>query len=178
MTVIVTNMPLYQVFGGKSRHGVLVYGHAIGKDLAETVDEVFSSIFGYQQLITEHLIDYIRTTILHAGSMRHLCKVAALAEIYHIKTGFHGATNLSLITMGYSLHFDTWVSNFGIQEYMPHTGQTNEVFPHDDHFAHRYLMIGDKPRRGTDINEALAAKYPDQRTYLPINRLEDGSMFN
>jgi mannonate dehydratase len=33
-------MPLYQLLGGKSRDGVMVYGHAYGKDFAETIDEV------------------------------------------------------------------------------------------------------------------------------------------
>ena len=33
-------MPLYDLLGGKSREGVLVYGHANGGDIAETCDEV------------------------------------------------------------------------------------------------------------------------------------------
>ena len=33
-------MPLYQLLGGRSREGVLVYGHANGADLGETVDAV------------------------------------------------------------------------------------------------------------------------------------------
>jgi mannonate dehydratase len=37
----------------------------------------------------------------------------------------HGATDLSPITLGAALHFDTWVPNFGIQEYMRHTPETD-----------------------------------------------------
>jgi L-alanine-DL-glutamate epimerase-like enolase superfamily enzyme len=33
-------LPLYQLLGGRSRSGVLVYGHANGRDIAETADEV------------------------------------------------------------------------------------------------------------------------------------------
>src|SRR5690606_19205990 len=33
-------MPLYQLLGGKSRNGVMVYGHANGYGIEETVDEV------------------------------------------------------------------------------------------------------------------------------------------
>ncbi|KXI27080.1 D-mannonate dehydratase ManD [Paraglaciecola hydrolytica] len=142
------------------------------------VGEVFSSIYDCQQLITEQLIDYIRTTIVHAGGVTHLKKIAALADLYHVKTGFHGATDLSPITMGCALHFDSWVPNFGIQEHMHHSELTNEVFPHDYHFEQGYMYLGDKVGHGSDIDEKLAAKYPYQRAYLPVNRLEDGSMFN
>ena len=33
-------LPLYQLLGGRSREGALVYGHANGRDIAETVDAV------------------------------------------------------------------------------------------------------------------------------------------
>src|SRR3546814_11362278 len=33
-------MPLYQLLGGRSREGVLVYGHANGADIEATVDQV------------------------------------------------------------------------------------------------------------------------------------------
>ena len=33
-------MPLYQLLGGRSRSGVMVYGHANGSDIEHTVDEV------------------------------------------------------------------------------------------------------------------------------------------
>ncbi len=142
------------------------------------VGEIFHSIYDCQQLITEQLIDYLRTTLVHAGGITHLRRIAHLAELYHVKTGFHGATDLSPITMGSALHFDTWVHNFGIQEYMRHTPETDAVFPHDYSFKDGYLYAGESPGHGVDIDETLAAKYPYQRAYLPVNRLEDGTMFN
>lgn len=142
------------------------------------VGEVFSSIFDCTTLLSEQLVDYIRATIVHTGGISHVRRIAALAEIHEVKTGFHGATDLSPVTMGAALHFDTWVPNFGVQEYMRHTEQTDEVFPHDYHFEDGYLKVGDTPGHGVDINEELAAKYPYERAYLPINRLEDGSLFN
>ena len=36
----VANLPIYELLGGASRSGVMVYGHANGNDIAETVDEV------------------------------------------------------------------------------------------------------------------------------------------
>jgi mannonate dehydratase len=44
-------MPLYQLLGGRSRDGVMVYGHANGSDIAETVDAVGQYIdMGYKAI--------------------------------------------------------------------------------------------------------------------------------
>jgi mannonate dehydratase len=142
------------------------------------VGEVFNSIWDCKQLIEEQMIDYIRTTVVHAGGISHLRRIAALAEIYHVKTGCHGATDLSPVCMAAALHFDLAIPNFGLQEYMRHTPQTDAVFPHAYHFKEGFLHPGDRPGLGVDINETLAAQYPYQRAYLPVNRLEDGTMTN
>ena len=88
------------------------------------VGEVFNTIFDCHQLIAEHLIDYIRTTVTHAGGISHLRKIAALAELHHVRTGCHGATDLSPVAMAAALHFGLSVHNFGIQEHMPHNAET------------------------------------------------------
>jgi mannonate dehydratase len=142
------------------------------------VGEVFNSIWDCKQLIEEQLIDYIRTTVVHAGGISHLRRIAALAEIYHVKTGCHGATDLSPVCMAAALHFDLAIPNFGLQEYMRHTSQTDAVFPHAFHFKEGFLHPGEQPGLGVDIDETLAAQYPYQRAYLPVNRLEDGTMTN
>ncbi len=142
------------------------------------VGEVFNTIFDCQQLIQEQLIDYIRTTVVHAGGITHLKKIASLAEIYQVRTGSHGATDLSPVCMGAALHFDLSVHNFGIQEYMPHTAETDKVFPHAYSFKDGVMHPGDAPGLGVDLDEALAAKYPYERAYLPINRKLDGTIHN
>ncbi len=37
---------------------------------------------------------------------------------------------------------------------------------------------GEAPGLGVDIDEALAATQPYKAAYLPVNRLEDGTMYN
>jgi mannonate dehydratase len=140
------------------------------------VGEVFNTIFDCQQLIQEQLIDFIRTTVVHAGGISHLRKIANLAEIYQVRTGSHGATDLSPVCMGAALHFDLSVHNFGIQEYMPHTPETDRVFPHAYSFKDGFMHPGEAPGIGVDIDEKLAAQYPYQRAYLPVNRKLDGTM--
>ena len=140
------------------------------------VGEVFSSIHECHQLIQEQLIDYIRTTVVHAGGISHLRKIAHLAELYHVRTGSHGATDLSPVCMAAALHFDLSIHNFGIQEYMRHAEETDRVFPHHYSFSDGYMYPGDAPGLGVDIDEKLAAQFPYQRAYLPANRKLDGTM--
>ncbi len=142
------------------------------------VGEVFNSIWDCRTLIQNLLIDYIRATVLHAGGITHLRRIADLADLYHVRTGCHGATDLSPVTMGAALHFDLAISNFGIQEYMRHTEETDAVFPHAYTFENGLMHPGEAPGHGVDLDEKLAASYPYERAYLPVNRREDGGMWN
>ena len=142
------------------------------------VGEVFNSIHDCRELIQEQLIDYIRATLVHAGGITHVRRIADFAALYQVRTGFHGATDLSPVTMGAALHFDTWVPNFGIQEHMPHDPLTDDVFPHAYRFEDGHFTPGETPGHGVDINEELAARYPYKRASLPVNRLEDGTLWH
>jgi mannonate dehydratase len=140
------------------------------------VGEVFNSIFDAHELIREQLIDYIRATVVHAGGISHLRKIAALAELHQVRTGCHGATDLSPVCMAAALHFDLSVHNFGIQEHMPHTAETDAVFPHEYVFQDGFMHPGESPGLGVELDEALAAEYPYDPAYLPVNRRLDGTM--
>jgi len=140
------------------------------------VGEVFNAVHDCQQLIEEELIDYIRMTVVHGGGISHLRKIAALGELHHVRTGSHGATDLGPVSLAAALHFDLSVHNFGIQEYMRHTPETDAVFPHAYRFENGSMHPGDKPGLGVDIDEILAAQYPYERAYLPVNRKLDGTV--
>lgn len=140
------------------------------------VGEVFSSIWDARQLIEEQLIDYIRATVAHAGGISHLRRIADFAALHGVRTGCHGATDLSPVSMAAALNFGLWVPNFGIQEYMRHTEETDSVFPHEYRFADGYLHPGEAPGLGVTLDESLAARFPYRRAFLPVNRLEDGTL--
>jgi len=142
------------------------------------VGEIFNSIWDCKHLIENQLIDYIRATVVHAGGITHLRRIAALADLYQVRTGCHGATDLSPVCMAAALHFDLSVPNFGVQEYMRHTSETDAVFPHAYSFEAGAMQPGEAPGLGVDIDEDLAQKYPYKRAFLPVARLEDGSMHN
>ena len=143
------------------------------------VGEVFNTVWDCKALIENQLIDYIRATVTHAGGITHLRRIASLAALYQVRTGCHGATDLSPVCMGAALHFDLSVPNFGIQEHMPHSAATDAVFPHAYSFDAGFMHPGEAPGHGVEIDEALAAQYPYQRAYLPVNRQQhDGTMLD
>jgi mannonate dehydratase len=142
------------------------------------VGEVFNSIWDCKHLIQAGLIDFIRTTIVHAGGITHVRRIADFAALHAVRTGFHGATDLSPVCMGAALHFDAWVPNFGIQEYMHHSEETLAVFPNDYIFRAGRLFCGESPGHGVSIDEKLAARYPYSPKQLPIARLQDGTMWD
>ena len=140
------------------------------------VGEVFNSIWDVNTLIREQLIDYVRTTVVHAGGITHLRRIFDFAALHHVRSGSHGATDLSPVCMAAALHLDIAIPNFGLQEYMRHTPETDAVFPHGYQFADGYLHPAEEPGLGVDIDEEAAARYPYAPAYLPVNRLEDGTV--
>ncbi|MHA6692952.1 D-mannonate dehydratase ManD [Devosia sp. A449] len=142
------------------------------------VGEVFNTIWDARLLIQEQLIDYIRMTTVHAGGVTALRRIMDFAAVYNVRTGCHGAMDMSPICLGANLHLDLWAPNFGIQEYSGYTDLTLEVFPGAWSLTAGNLHPGEAHGHGVDIDEKLAARYPYQRAYLPVNRLEDGTLWH
>jgi mannonate dehydratase len=140
------------------------------------IGEVFNSIFDYQTLITEQLIDYVRSSATHAGGITGLRKIMDFAAIYQIKSGIHGPTDVSPVGMAAALHLDIAIHNFGIQELMVHNERTLEVFQTSYTFVDGLLDPGEDPGLGVELDESAAAAFEYTPAYLPVNRLLDGTM--
>ncbi|WP_341946903.1 D-mannonate dehydratase ManD [Microbacterium sp. LWH11-1.2] len=140
------------------------------------IGEVFNSVFDYQTLITERLIDYVRSAVTHTGGITAMKKLLDFAAIYGIKSGIHGPTDISPVGMAAALHLDLAIHNFGIQEYMPHNAETLEVFQTSFTFDKGFLHPGDKPGLGVELDEDAAAGHEYTKAYLPVNRLLDGTV--
>ena len=140
------------------------------------VGEVINSIWDCADLIREQSIDYVRCSVTHAGGITHLRRILDLAALHHVRSGSHGATDLSPISLSAAISLDISIPNFGLQEYMPHDAATETVFPHEYRLEAGQLIVGNRPGLGVDIDEEEALKYTYQPAYLPVNRLQDGTM--
>jgi mannonate dehydratase len=140
------------------------------------IGEVFNTVWDYQTLISEQLIDYVRSSVTHTGGITAMRKLLDYAALYQVKSGIHGPTDISPVGMAAALHLGLAIHNFGIQELMPHGPLTNEVFRQTYRFEDGYLHPGDEPGLGVELDEAAAARFPYEPAYLPFNRLKDGTV--
>jgi mannonate dehydratase len=140
------------------------------------IGEVFNTIWDYQALIRDQLIDYVRSAVTHTGGISPMKKIMDFAAQYQIKSGIHGPTDISPVGMAAALHLDLAIHNFGIQEYMQHGAMTNSVFDQSFTFEDGYLHPGAKPGLGVTLDVDEAGRYPYQTAYLPFNRLHDGTV--
>jgi mannonate dehydratase len=122
--------------------------------------ELFNSPHEWTPLIAERLIDYIRMHISQMGGLTPARKVAAFAEIFGVKTAWHGPGDVSPVGHACNIALDLACWNFGIQEYTPFNERTQEVFRGCPVMKNGYLYANEAPGWGIEVDEKAAAKYP------------------
>ncbi len=122
--------------------------------------ELFNSPHEWTPLMSERLIDYIRIHISQAGGLTPCRKVAALGEIFGVKTAWHGPGDVSPIGHACNVALDVACYNFGIQEYSPFNERVQEVFKGCPVMKDGYLYPNEAPGWGIEVDEKAAAKYP------------------
>lgn len=139
--------------------------------------ELFNNPREWQPLISDRLIDFIRMHVSQMGGITPARNVAAFANMYGIRTAWHGPGDTSPVGHAANLHLDLWAPNFGIQEWCRFNELVYEMFPGLPEVRNGYMYPNDRPGLGIDINEELAAKYPpqDQVEFWTQTRLPDGS---
>jgi len=140
------------------------------------VGEIFSSVWDCKTLIQERLIDFVRASVTHAGGISHMRKLLAFAELYGVRSGMHGATDISPVGIAANLHLGLAINNFGIQEHMPHPPVTSDVFTTAYTFDDGYLRPGEAPGLGVEVDLDAMDRFEYQTAYLPVNRLVDGTV--
>ncbi|GAA5178916.1 hypothetical protein GCM10023322_07210 [Rugosimonospora acidiphila] len=138
--------------------------------------EVFNTVWDYQTLIREQLIDYVRSAVTHTGGITPMRRLLDFAAQYQIKSGMHGPTDISPVGMAAALHLGLATHNFGIQEYMRHSPVTLEVFRTSYTFQDGYLHPGENHGLGVELDLAAARAHPYEPAYLPVNRQLDGTV--
>jgi mannonate dehydratase len=114
----------------------------------------------WRTLVTEHLIDFVRTHLSQIGGITPARKLAAVCEAFGVRTAWHGPGDVSPVGHAANLHLDLACRNFGIQEVVGFGEALLEVFPGTPELRDGYLWPNDRPGLGIDIDEARAADHP------------------
>jgi len=122
--------------------------------------ELFNSPHEWTPLIAERLIDFIRIHISQAGGLTPCRKIALYAELFGVKTAWHGPGDVSPIGHMCNLHLDLASYNFGVQEGGVIRGVEAEMFKGCETLKDGYLYANESPGWGIEVDEKLAAKYP------------------
>ncbi len=140
----------------------IAYFRAIRQQCATplAMGELFNSPHEWTPLIEGRLIDYIRIHVTQAGGVTPCRKVAAMGEIYNVRTAWHGPGDVSPIGHCANVALDIACYNFGIQEYSPFNANLQEVFHGCPVMKNGYLYPNEAPGWGVEIDEKAAAKYP------------------
>jgi len=122
--------------------------------------ELFNSPHEWTPLIRDRLIDYIRIHVSQAGGITPCRKIAGFAEMFGVRTAWHGPGDVSPIGHAANATLDLVCPNFGIQEYSPFNEALQEVFHGCPALKNGYLYVNEAPGWGIEVDEKLAAKYP------------------
>ncbi len=148
--------------------------------------ELFNSPHEWTPLITERLIDFIRVHLSQAGGLSPCRKIAALAEMFGVRTAWHGPGDVSPVGHAANLALDLACRNFGIQEGYRFPDAVREVFDGCPEIRNGYMYAVEKPGWGIEVDETAAARYPfgsfesgDRRRYnggWGVIRRRDGTV--
>lgn len=139
--------------------------------------ELFNNPCEWRPLIEGRLIDFVRMHISQIGGITAARNIAIFADIYGIRTAWHGPGDVSPVGHAANLHLNLWAPNFGVQEWCRFPDLVYEIFPGTPEVRNGYMYPNEKPGLGIDVDEKLAAKYPpkDEVERWTQTRLPDGS---
>jgi mannonate dehydratase len=139
--------------------------------------ELFNNPREWRLLIEERLIDYIRMHVSQMGGLTPARNAALHAQVYGIRTAWHGPGDTSPVGHAANLHLDVWAPNFGIQEWCRFDSQVYDMFPGLPEVRGGFMYPNDRPGLGIEFDADLAERYPcvDEVDVWTQTRLPDGS---
>lgn len=124
------------------------------------IGELFTNPAEYVPLIRDRRCDFIRAHVSAIGGITPAWRLACAADLFGIRTAWHGPGDVSPIGHAANLALDLAAPNFGIQEQHVFSETAHEVFPGCPRIREGHLWPSDVPGLGVDFDEVVAAKYP------------------
>ncbi|MGA8117723.1 MAG: enolase C-terminal domain-like protein [Actinocatenispora sp.] len=144
------------------------------------IGELFVHPAEYLPLVRDRLCDFVRCHVSAIGGITPARRLAATAELFGIRTAWHGPGDVSPVGHAANLALDVACPNFGIQEQHVFSAVAADVFPGCPEVRDGNLVVEDRPGLGVDLDERLAARYPPVAPLVndgwTRSRLPDGTV--
>ncbi|WP_020573121.1 enolase C-terminal domain-like protein [Actinopolymorpha alba] len=124
------------------------------------IGELFTNPAEYVPLVKDRLIDFVRCHVSAIGGLTPAWRLASAAELFGVRTAWHGPGDVSPIGHAANLALDLAAPNFGIQEQHVFNDAAAEVFPGCPEVRDGHLWPSDAPGLGVDLDEKLAERFP------------------
>jgi mannonate dehydratase len=142
--------------------------------------ELFTDVNEYALPISRHEIDFVRCHITSIGGLTPAIRLSHLAELFGVKTAWHGPADLSPIGHAANAALGISAMNFGIHEHSQPGEATREVFPGSLVMSGGRIVPSDAPGWGIEFDEQQAANHepvsPTERSFLEFRRRADGTI--
>ncbi len=122
--------------------------------------ELFNTQHEYVPLIKDRLIDFIRIHISQIGGLSPARKVQAMCEYFGVRTAWHGPGDASPLAHAAQLALELASYNFGVHEGGGFPKETQDVFVGCPEVKNGYMLAGERPGLGIEVDEKLAARFP------------------
>ena len=122
--------------------------------------ELWNSPHEVIPMIQDRLIDFIRIHMSQIGGITPAKKIAAMGELYSVRTAWHGPGDTSPVGHAANMMLNLNAHNFGIQEAAIPGERTREMFPGMPTLKDGMMWSNGQPGLGIDVDEKMAAKFP------------------
>ena len=143
-------------------------------DIPVAAGERLSFLPEFKRLLTRGCATIIQPDIGHSCGFGTAVKAAHLAEAFNAFVAPHGPMSPVITTV--SLHLDTLVPNFLIQERLFLNDWRNEVITEPIQVKDGYVTVPDKPGWGIELDEAVCKAHPAIPSYTPQLNRPDGAV--
>jgi galactonate dehydratase len=134
--------------------------------------------YGFADICSRHLVDYVQPDVCHAGGIMELKKIGVLAETYRIEMAPHNPQS-QVSTMA-SLHVDATTPASTIQEstFASQQWMTDLFNGEGARVTAGFAELPSKPGLGVTLNEKVAARHPYKPVSRPQYRAPDGGVMD
>jgi len=143
-------------------------------DIPVAAGERLSFLPEFKRLLTRGCATIIQPDIGHSCGFGTALKAAHLAEAFNAFVAPHGPMSPVITTI--SLHLDTLVPNFLIQERLFLNDWRNEVITEPIQVKDGYVTVPDKPGWGIELDEDICTAHPAIPSYTPQLTRPDGAV--